>query len=156
MNSKQAIKSTLNFGCTLMLGMSILTSTGCLGGLGQTAANLPTEPAPSEPTDSYRIDMIGAFSKTTSLQGEIDGPITVQEVLVNSGATKKFRNMDVVIYRTVEESGRLLKLVVDYVPRTKSVKPELNYAIRPNDRIIVQSRTTTAIDKVINSISQTD
>ena len=156
MISKQALKSTLNFGCALMLGMSVVTSTGCLGGLGQTGANLPTEPVSAESTETYRVDMIGAFSKTSSFEGEIDGPITIQDVLVNSGATKKFRNMDVMIYRVVKESGRVLKLAVDYVPRTKSVKPELNYAIHAEDRIIVQSRTTTAIDKVINSLGQNE
>jgi hypothetical protein len=153
MISKQALKSTVNFGCVLLLGMSILTSTGCLGGLGLTGAKLPTEPVSTESMGQFRVDMIGAFNKTASFEGEIDEPITVQDVLERSGATRKYRNMDIMIHRVVEETGRVLKLRVDYVPRKKSVKPELNYAIHDKDRILVQSRTTTAISKVVDSLN---
>ena len=153
MISIQALKSTVNFGCLLLLGISILTSTGCLSGLGLTGAKLPTEPVSSESMGKFRVDMIGAFNRSASFEGEIDGPVTIQDVLERSGATRKYRNMDIMIHRTVEETGRPLKLRVDYVPRKKSVKPELNYAIHDKDRILVQARTTTAIDKVLNSLN---
>ena len=56
--------------------------------------------------------------------------------------------MNISVYRTVEESGRVVKMDVEYTPRTKSVAPDKDYAIYPNDRIVVESKTNTTIDKI--------
>ncbi len=153
MISKHALKLTIHFGCAFVLGTSILTSTGCLGGLGLTGATLPTDPVSTEASNHYQVEMMGAFTKSAPFEGEIDGPLTVQDALERSGAIKKFRSMDIMIYRVVEETGRVLKMKVEYTPRTKTVKPELNYAIHPNDRIMVQARSLSSIDKFVDSLS---
>ena len=155
MISRNSIRSFSKFGCVLLLAIATISSTGCLGGLGLNATALPTDPNPQESLGRYQVDMVGAFDKSASFQGEIDGPITVQDALERSRATKKFRNMDIAVYRTVEESGRVLKMEVEYVPRTKSVKPEKNYALHANDRIVVESRTNTTIDRIIDSLNPT-
>lgn len=136
-----------------MFGLAILTTTGCLGGLGLTNGTLPTEPISSDSAGVYRVELSGHFSKSSTYQGEIDGPITVQDALERSGATKKFKSMDILVYRVVKESGRGLKMPVEYMTRTKSVTPQTDYAIHPNDRVVVQARTLTAIDKIANSLN---
>ena len=138
-----------------MLGLTILTTTGCLGGIGlNNRAVLPTQPVSAEASaGQYQVEMTGNFSKSSVFQGEIDGPLTVQDALERSGATKKFRSMEVMIYRVVKETGRGLKMPVEYKARNKSVLPEMDYALHPNDRISVRARSTNAIDKVIDSLN---
>ncbi len=68
--------------------------------------------------DTYRVEMSGAF-KSEALTFPLDGNTTVQTALEQSGAIKRFRHMDVMVYRIVEETGRPLKMFVDYVPRKK-------------------------------------
>lgn len=152
MKSKSTYQRTIQSATTLILGLSILMTTGCLGGLGLNDATLPTEPPTAEPSDMYQVEMLGGFSRMTGFRGEIDGPIVVQDALERSGATKKFRSMDILIVRTVEETGRQLRLEVGYVPREKSVKQEENYAILPNDRILVRAKSTNAIDQIVDSL----
>jgi hypothetical protein len=108
-----------------------------------------------DPTVPFRGVTAIAFQYPSGLPELVapNEPITIQDVLERSGATRKYRNMDIMIHRVVEETGRVLKLRVDYEPRKKSVKPELNYAIHDKDRILVQSRTTTAISKVVDSLN---
>ena len=150
---QHSFKSVLNSTLTLMLGLTILTTTGCLGGLGlNNAAVLPTEPT-ADSAGQYQVEMTGNFSKSSVFKGEIDGPLTVQDALERSGATKKFRSMDVMIYRVVKESGFPLKMPVEYKARNKTVLPEMDYALHPNDRIAVRARSTNAIDKVIDSLN---
>ena len=100
--------------------------------------------------------MSGGFSRSTTYQGELDGPVTVQTALQRSGAIEKFRSMDIMVYRVVEDSGRGLKMPVVYTPRKKSVLPEQDYALHPGDRVVIQSRTNNALDKLVDSLNPTD
>ena len=101
----------------------------------------------------YQVEMSGSFHKSTVFQGEIDGPITVQTALERSGAIDKFRGMDILIYRVVQETGQGLKMPVEYKYSQKKVRPEQDYAIHPNDRIVVSSRSNNALDKLVDSIN---
>jgi hypothetical protein len=60
------------------------------------------------------------------------------------------------IYRIVEESGRGLKLPVEYNSGEKAVMQNQNYALHPNDRIVVTNRSNNAIDKIIDSFNPLD
>ena len=64
--------------------------------------------------------------------------------------------MDIMIYRIVKESGRGLKLPVEYNSGEKVVMQNQNYALHPNDRIVVTNRSNNAIDKIIDSFNPLD
>ena len=153
MNSKHDFKTKTNIVCGFLLGLSLVATSGCMGGLGLNGANVPTETVPKNSTGRYRVEMSGNFSKSGIFEGDIDGEITVQDALERSGATKKFRNMDIMVYRVVKENGRGLKMPVTYKGRTKSVLPEQDYAIHPNDRIVIEARSNNAIDKIVDSLN---
>lgn len=100
---------------------------------------------------AYRVEMSNMFGSPAIYDGVIDGPITVQTALEQSGAIGKYRNMDVSILRIVEETGRPLKMVVDYMPSKKMVRPEQDYAIMPGDRIIVQPQQNGMLERLSSS-----
>ena len=107
--------------------------------------------APSAGTYQVKL-MGGGFSKDSVYQGTLDGPLTVQTALERSGAIKKFRNMEITVLRVVEETGRGLKMSITYKPAKKSVSPEQDYAIFPNDRILVKEVSNSMLDKMVDSV----
>ncbi|MFK7767073.1 MAG: hypothetical protein AB8B55_07605 [Mariniblastus sp.] len=113
---------------------------------------MPTEQS-SPSAGKYQVEISSGFSKPQVFQGELTGPITVQDALEASGAIEKNRGMDVVVMRVVQDSGRGLRMPVDYEYRTKTVSQEQNYALHPNDRILVTARSSNPLDKFVKAIS---
>jgi hypothetical protein len=147
--------SPSNIACiALCLGLFVALS-GCSTFNHSMNPVLPVEEkAPSQ--GIYQVEMTGAFNKKAVFQGEIDGPLTVQSALERSGALDRFRNMDIEVYRVVKESNRGLKLNVSYDGRSKTVTPDYDYALHPNDRIVVTSKTNSALDKLVDSFNPMD
>jgi len=140
MSNQKVFKSILQASTILALGGLLLAASGC-SALPQTQNQiLPAgAAATTESPGVYEVELRGNFGKASRAQGVIDGPITVQTVLERSGAIKKFRNMDITVLRVVQENGHGLKLPVDYQAGEKSVRPEQDYAIHPNDRILIEA-----------------
>ena len=139
--------------CLLWLGLLgwTVASSGC--------ASLPTLGSKSVPTSNknsvgqYRVEMSGGFGGASVYDGTLDGPHTVQTALEQSGAIKKYRNMNVTIWRVVEETGQPLKMATRYEPRKKAITPDQDYALMPGDRIVVEMTSNSLIDKMVDSAS---
>jgi len=155
MSGRKVIEATLRASVLCVLMGAVLASSGC--------SSLPTTQTQALPTGApqgqaapafYEVHMKGSFSKATSSRGVIDGPITVQTVLERSGAIDKFRNMEITLMRVVKETGQGLKLPIDFQAGKNSIRPEQDYAIHPNDQILIVSKSNSAIDKVFDSIAR--
>jgi hypothetical protein len=154
MVSRIKLSSTLSASTAALLCAGLLiASSGCsaLNSINKSAVLAGENAAPSQ--GMYQVEMSGNFHKSTTFQGEIDGPITVQTALERSGATDKFRSMDIVVYRVVQETGQGLKMPVEYKAGKKMVSPDQDYAIHPNDRIVVSSQSSNALDKLVDSLN---
>jgi hypothetical protein len=92
----------------------------------------------SDPAKKYTVEMGNMMSRPTIYEGKFEDNMTVQMALERSGAIRRYRNMDIAIERTVEETGMPLRMVVQYWPAKRSVSPEQDYALLPGDRIIVE------------------
>jgi len=111
---------------------------------------MPTMAAESE--GSYRVELEGNFGKKSVYTGQLTKPTTVQMALEESGAIQKLRNLDVWILRVVAESGQPLKMDVRFDPAKKVIAPEQDYAILPNDRIVVKPKSDNMLDKMLESV----
>jgi hypothetical protein len=143
--------------CSLASGLFcigvVIAASGCSTlHLGADKAAVAPVVSPDS-RGAFLVEMSGGFSKASMYKGDLDGPITVQTALERSGAIEKFRSMEVSLFRVVEETGHPLRLSVPYSPRKKSVLPEHDYALHPNDRIIVASKTNNALDKLVDSLN---
>ncbi|MEM7782806.1 MAG: hypothetical protein AAF623_05595, partial [Planctomycetota bacterium] len=123
--------------------------SGCsmlpVGGVANQA--IPTAD-PAKITGQYNAHITGMMGTSEAFEGDIDGPITIQTVLHRSGVLRKYRNLDIQIIRQVEENGRTLKLPVKFNVRRKKVSPEQDYAIHPNDTIMISAMTANPLDKL--------
>jgi hypothetical protein len=160
MSPQDTLKSVLRFSLLLFTGLITMSSTGCVisqaGSVAETEAQIPVEHTEATNAAAYRVEMSGGFNAGETYEGQLHGPLFVQDALERSGATKRYRSMDILIYRIVEETGRGLKLPVEYNSGKKSVMQNQNYALHPNDRIVVTNRSHNAIDKIIDSINPLD
>lgn len=135
-----------------LLGMILILNSGCssFSGLNRIFDRSLDQPA-SESQGSYQVEMGNMFGGPTIYEGQIDGPITVQTALQKSGAIHRYRKMDISVLRIVEETGRPIKMVVDYQASKKSVRPEQDYAILPGDRIIIQPQQNGMLERLTSS-----
>ena len=109
---------------------------------------------PAESSGSFFVEMRPVFGKPIVYEGQLDGPLTVQNALDRSGATEKFRGMQIGLFRVVKETGRNLKLPVSYTFRTKQVAAAQDYALHPGDRILIEAKSNSPLDKVMDSLNR--
>lgn len=84
---------------------------------------------------------------------ELRQGMLVEHVLIDSGALTKFGKMDIVLKRVIPGRQERHRLDVDFDSAKKKVKEEQNYAIHPNDILIISPDNSTQLDKVIDSLS---
>ncbi len=125
--------------------------SGCasLPTLGDRDAIAPESQASENPPEFF-VEMHPLFSKPKVYRGVIEAPITIQEALDLSNASKLVRAPEVDVYRQLPNGGTL-KLPVEF-NKKKRVKYEQDYALHPNDRIIVRSKPQSPLDKIANSV----
>lgn len=105
--------------------------------------------APS--TANYYVEMHPTLGKPKVFQGEISKPTTVQIALEESGALKNFSKMKVDVHRLLP-NGATHKLPVEFKKNKKIVKYEQDYALHPNDRVVVQAESNSPIDKFVSQV----
>ena len=145
------MRQRLNPFHTIGLVVSILflgsLTSGCATLTSLNRAELPT-PNPSASQGSFTVSMETDFGGAKTYTGSIDDSMTISRALEISGAAKKYRVPEITILRRVEESGRGLRMDVDYDTKNKRIKPEQNYAIHPGDRIVVRAKKTSPLGSI--------
>ena len=137
--------------CLMLAAVSGCTGLGLMkpelnAELSQTGA-----PAP-EGSQVAKVDVIFQPEKgqPERLERSLAEPTTVQQILVQTSANKKYRRMEVEILRQLP-SGGFHKIPCEYDRTTKKINPEFDYALMPADRVIVKEDTSTIIDDMMQS-----
>jgi hypothetical protein len=152
MLAKNAFKSSASAVCFSVLGLGLLLlSSGCSTMFQNVATPAIPAETPVASDGSYYVELHPAIGKPTIFKGELNGPVTVQQALEESGATKKFRGMRVGLFRIVKENGRPLKLPIEYTYRTSQVEQHQNYALLPEDRIVVAAKTSNIMAEALKA-----
>lgn len=133
------------FVCLLLA--AVLFSSGCQSVTSFGNKSIPTEPL-SKSSGQYQVVMMPTMGKPQTFTGNVTPNLTVQSALEESGALKKFRGMKIDIYRTVEDSGKTLKMACELQPGKRIVKFEQDYQILPGDRIVVAAESN-GIEKLL-------
>ena len=138
----------------ICLAIAATVSTGCSSLPLSSATNGIVEDAPVA-AGQYQLKMESAFGGSKTFKGDIDGPITIQTALERSGALKKFRNMDVELFRKVEGAYQPLKMSAIYDAGEKMVRPETDYGLRAGDSILVSPKSEgSTLGKFMGTFAQ--
>ena len=138
-------------GILLFLGLITAGLSGCASfpTLGDRDA-IATESQPTENPPEFFVEMHPIFAKPKVYRGVISAPVTIQEALDQSKYRKIVRSPVVDLYRQLPNGGTL-KLPVEF-NKKKRVKYEQDYALHPNDRIIVHSKPQSPLDRIMDSV----
>jgi hypothetical protein len=81
---------------------------------------------------------------------------TVQTALDHSKATKRFRRMDIHVLRTSpgrgSSPGRVQKMNVKFNRPRRKVEIDHDYALYPNDRVVIEEDTSTILDELVEKV----
>ena len=110
-------------------------------------------PTPEKVVGQYQVQMIPRFGKPTVQKMDITVPMTVQDALVATKASEKFRAMEITLSRIVKEKGQVIKRPISYDARNRSVRPEQDYQVPPGDTITISADSSGAVDKMIQALT---
>ena len=109
-----------------------------------------SEKGPVEPPAPFYVEMHPILGKPKVYEGEIAQPITVQNALQQSGAFKFTNSMTVDLHRQLPDGG-ILKMPVEF-KKNRQVMYEQDYALHPHDRIVVQAKSNSPFDKLVDQV----
>jgi len=137
---------------SLTTGCSSLPSALTANGLLSESAESPVA---SSSQDQYLVDMQMSYGGTKKFKGNIGPGTTVQSAIEASGATKKFRNMDVAVMRKVEGDFQPLKMSCSYNSAKKWISPETDYALQHGDRIMITPHAESQLLQMLGTFTST-
>jgi len=137
----------------LILGISVTSGCSSLPSRATKDLNqeIPAEQPPAEDAHYY-VEIHPPFGKAKLLKGKLNQPTTVQKALESSGALEDVRSPQVDLYRMLPGGAPPLKMPIEL--KGKQVKYEQDYAVHPNDRIVVRRKTENALDKIVDSLTK--
>jgi hypothetical protein len=98
-----------------------------------------------------------ARGKPRVVQMPLTEGATVQTALDHSKASKRFRRMNIEVLRKPHAQASspvpVQKMQVEYDRRRREVEIEYDYALYPNDRVIVEEDTTTVFDDMVEKVA---
>lgn len=130
------------------------TITGCGSFQFRPTVDLDEAMLQDQPSANCLV-MIESFRGDPRIETvTLTGPMTVDDVLKQAKATRAFRTIEVEIRRRSAESNQMIKLPVTYDTRNRRVNYEQNYAILPNDRIIVRSGEVSPFADLLGNLGK--
>ncbi len=143
---------------SLLLLCIAFSLTGCttldpsrMTGMFGTAAKEPPPPQPSGPT------IVVEFHSPESSKVEVkklpltDG-MTIQDAVDQLRAGKHFRRCHIDLMRTAPQSTEPHKMEIAWDNGKHRVAFSTNYALYPNDRIMIIEDTETVLDDMVNTL----
>lgn len=124
---------------------------GCTAVKNGSESDFAAEPMETSAMPGYAVRMEFNVGQPKIHRGHLTSPMTIQDVLEECGAIRKYRNMQIDILRKIPESGRTIKMAVDYDAGKKSVMVEQNYAIHNGDRISIKPMDSSPLDQLLKN-----
>jgi hypothetical protein len=154
-------RNTPRLSCLLLASVSLLSlaSLGCATISGNTGLDLAQMPGEAKVADPARCFVV--FEPISGRPEVVEVPLvegaTVQTALDDAKADRRFRRMNIHVLRRAAGPGRgpaqLQKMNVEYNTRRDAVVVEYDYALYPNDRIIVKEDPSTIVDDMLKGVA---
>jgi hypothetical protein len=98
-----------------------------------------------------------ARGKPQVMQVPITEGDTVQTALDHTKVTRRFRRMNIHVLRSprgqAASPAQVQKMQVEFDRKHREVKVEYDYALYPNDRIVVEEDTSTALNDMVEKLA---
>lgn len=145
----------------LVLTMSVLAlvtmaNVGCanLGSMRAKQGDLDAAVAgesKGESSGTYIVEVHPTLGQPKIFKGETSELNSI-ETAIESSFAKKFRNMEIELYRKDSVTGRIIKMTSVYDPKQHFVTPETDYTIHAGDRVVIRQKSNSLFDKASSKI----
>ncbi|PHR99110.1 MAG: hypothetical protein COA78_25415 [Blastopirellula sp.] len=109
-------------------------------------------PAPQGPPKMVLVEFVPSKGATEFKKMPLYGPMTVQQIIEQSGATAKFKRLDVAVSRLPQyPGGAPQKLISQYDHVNKKVPMSHDYFLQPGDRIVIVENTSGVFDDLFGA-----
>lgn len=120
----------------------------------------PSEPTPEMTAEAERIASLPTYTLEVRYEGyepkkkeiPLEEVVFVQDAIDKSGVKGNMGRMKVFIMRPQPGKRELLRLPCDYDARKKIVANNMNYQIRPEDKLYLIEDPSTAVDDLVSTI----
>jgi hypothetical protein len=129
------------FGFGLLL-LAVIVQSGCTMIAMSKRNEMPLGGNNVDAPASFVIEVATPYAKPTIHKETLTKNLTVQGALESAGLLKRFRNMQVTVYRVVPENGQLLKMGCEFQPGKRLIKYEQDYGVLPGDRIVIEPKSS--------------
>lgn len=140
--------------------VGLVVTTGCqtvdsdlptlFGEQTKTSVAAPTAAADEAPTFSVEIRESGRKPELIKLP--CSEALYVQQVLEQVGAVRKFRRMNLQLYRELPNGGGH-RLDIPFDRAARRVPSGADYAIHAKDRLVITEDTSTVLDDMLGGLS---
>jgi hypothetical protein len=121
-----------------------------IAGCATLKTGLKSAPAP---TETYVVrspgNLLGSGVRTETWHENL----TIQGVLDESGMASRHRDFDIDILRRSNTGPGMVKMPIQFDPAKNRVKYETDYAIYPNDEIVIRPKAHNPLDDIARSLS---
>lgn len=144
------IQAAAGITCSLI----IMLATGCaqMGSFYEKDIPVDEDVANHSRAATCQVVIDSQWGDPQRLEIPITERMTVQDVLAEADAIRRFGKIEVEVHRVSRQSRRMMKLPVNYETRERRVSYEQNYAILPNDRIVVRHAESSPLDSILGGM----
>lgn len=107
--------------------------------------------AASDASSCY-VEIRALGKEPKRIRMSLDDAVYVQKVLEQTGLIKKFRNMHIELSRKLPDGTRH-KLEIHYDAKRNHVVSAFDYALHPDDLLIVRQDSSTSFDEMLKKLA---
>lgn len=156
MSRKQAPIGIVLMLLVLMAGCGSLKLPASFDGFSPVGKSEVESEKPEKTRGTYEVMMKPRYGKGSKATLPIKDTVLLQNVLESSGAVKKYKAMDITIYRPVKGSPVPLQMQCEYDAGNDSVSDAENYEIYPGDQVLLEEVANSKVGKLIGDLSPLD
>ncbi len=145
------MRSCLQFVLCLAVAAVLSSASGCAMHLWNAdPAKSQLADQVEQPQATVYLEYQSASGKQSQTEVPLPANATVQDLIHQTKAHRKFRRIKVVLVRSANQEP--FKMPVAYNNDKDQVLPANNYALHPGDRLLIKQDTDTVLDDMIKKL----
>jgi hypothetical protein len=133
----------------------IVGGSGCQSILKPPGSKTALEPQGNAAVgpNGYSVELHSNWSNPSTTRKPFSGPVPLQKVVEESGATRRHRNLEVTVVRVSKDTGQIVRMKAKYDPKRREIAPQYDYDILANDHVIIKPDNSTPLDDVVKPLN---
>ncbi|MBL8888488.1 MAG: hypothetical protein JNL67_00820 [Planctomycetaceae bacterium] len=103
--------------------------------------------------ESYSVELHSNWSNPSTSKKSFSGPVPLQKVVDDSGAARRYRNLDISVVRVSKDTGQIVRMKAKYDPQRRQIEPQCDYDVLANDHVIIKPDNSSPLDDMVKPLN---